>query len=1032
MSTKGSIWNKWDFHIHTPASFYWNGEKFSKETSQELKIKNEELIKEFIETILNSEVNAFVIMDYWTFDGYIKIKKYIEEKNIDLKGKVIFPGIELRVEAPTKYRLNVHVILDPKSPLSMIDEFKNELKIQITNRALTEAGLIDFARRLSPGDLKTHGETKENIIICDKSSLKIGLETAQITKDSFKRALNTFGESVLVMMPWNTYGGLSKLNWKEHQADSFEYMNLSDIFEARGESEKDLINGKRTIENNKYFDDFLHAIGRGKLAVSGSDAHRFSDYGKYPKNKPTWLKCDLTFEGLKQACIEPVGRSYYGDVPPKLEAYRMNPGMFIDSIEIQKEAESDLDEDWFNSKLELNIGLVSIIGNKGSGKSALADIIGFSGNARIEEDYFSFLTDKRFKIGNGKLARNFVSRLTMNPGKEQEWVNLNDKISRSKFEYVKYIPQSYLEQLCNEVIHSRSSEFENELKKVIFSHIDQVERLGMNSFDELANLKIKQKNQEIEEKKSELKDNIKNLLDSFLKSHPNFKNDLIKKLNDKTESLIELDKNKPISVDNPLENSAEGTKDHKVWKIFKALQNRKIKIDKEIELLSKELELTTKKMFSIGKAIERLSFEKNRMDAIVSGVKEEMNELGISLEGKKIVASFEYSDLVDIYSLQTDEVANLKERIEGSGSESLRGQERLNNKRLERLTFYIDSKAQVYRESILRMDAWGKARKDLIGDVSVVDSIENLKARIDEAEHALDRFNEIFKNIEEISISILLDKIEIENIWKELYSSVQNFSNEHEIIKRIDMKIKFEANLTMDGFEESFLEFINQRAKGSFYSSGDNEFLKSNVDLLRAEMNVSNFKVFINEIGKGIFFDYRERGVNEMVGEKQLKRSKKIEDLLSYFFSLDYVDCTYGLRLGDRRIIELSPGEKGLLLLIFYILLDKQTIPLIIDQPEENLDNETIKEVLVPCILEAKERRQVIMVTHNPNLAVVCDSEQIIYSKIEKNNKNKITYITGGIENFEIRNKIVDILEGTMPAFKNRNTKYERVLRNKI
>jgi predicted ATPase len=82
--------------------------------------------------------------------------------------------------------------------------------------------------------------------------------------------------------------------------------------------------------------------------------------------------------------------------------------------------------------------------------------------------------------------------------------------------------------------------------------------------------------------------------------------------------------------------------------------------------------------------------------------------------------------------------------------------------------------------------------------------------------------------------------------------------------------------------------------------------------------------------------------------------------------------------MGAKELSELSPGERGTLLLVFYLLVDKDDIPLVIDQPEENLDNQTVYELLVPCMKEAKRRRQLFMVTHNPNLAVVCDAEQII------------------------------------------------------
>jgi len=76
---------------------------------------------------------------------------------------------------------------------------------------------------------------------------------------------------------------------------------------------------------------------------------------------------------------------------------------------------------------------------------------------------------------------------------------------------------------------------------------------------------------------------------------------------------------------------------------------------------------------------------------------------------------------------------------------------------------------------------------------------------------------------------------------------------------------------------------------------------------------------------------------------------------------------------------DLTVGERGTLLLVFYLLVDQRDVPLVIDQPDDNLDNQTVFEILVPCIKEAKKRRQVIIVTHNPNLAgSKCPADQII------------------------------------------------------
>ena len=107
-------------------------------------------------------------------------------------------------------------------------------------------------------------------------------------------------------------------------------------------------------------------------------------------------------------------------------------------------------------------------------------------------------------------------------------------------------------------------------------------------------------------------------------------------------------------------------------------------------------------------------------------------------------------------------------------------------------------------------------------------------------------------------------------------------------------------------------------------------------------------------------------------------------------------------------------------------MLDRRDIPLVIDQPEDNLDNKSVYEILVTFLKNAKKRRQIIIVTHNPNLAVVADAEQIIHVSIDKKNKNDFDFYSGSIENPEINKCVVDILEGTLPAFDNRKIKYRK------
>ena len=96
------------------------------------------------------------------------------------------------------------------------------------------------------------------------------------------------------------------------------------------------------------------------------------------------------------------------------------------------------------------------------------------------------------------------------------------------------------------------------------------------------------------------------------------------------------------------------------------------------------------------------------------------------------------------------------------------------------------------------------------------------------------------------------------------------------------------------------------------------------------------------------------------------------------------------------------------------MLLDAaQEIPIIIDQPEQNLDNESVVQLLVDCIRVGQRARssRYIAVTHNPNLAVVCDADQIVRTYIDKGNGNQISYESGAIEDNPINKTAVDVLE---------------------
>ena len=174
----------------------------------------------------------------------------------------------------------------------------------------------------------------------------------------------------------------------------------------------------------------------------------------------------------------------------------------------------------------------------------------------------------------------------------------------------------------------------------------------------------------------------------------------------------------------------------------------------------------------------------------------------------------------------------------------------------------------------------------------------------------------------------------------------------------------------------------------------------------------------------------------------KLKGDTTIHHLYSNLLD-DYFDFDYSIKHKGDNILKMSPGKRGLILLQLILHLSNATHPILIDQPEDNLDNRTIYDELKQYIIGKKILRQIIIVTHNANLVVATDAENIIVAnqagqQIGKDNKEfTFEYVSGALENtfedkkkhgilyqYGIRQHVCDILEGGKDAFLKREKKY--------
>lgn len=1023
----GSEWNKWDLHIHTPASIVQHYGKDDDETWEKFITDLENLPTEF---------KAIGINDYLFLDGYKKVLEYKKSgrlKKIDL----ILPVVEFRIEkfAGVDFgnlkRINLHIIFSNKLSIEQIQsQFLNGLEQSYIlekdgaewKRAITKESIAELGKKIKENVPKNE---------LDKygSDEKEGFNNLNVKEDKIFELLNRdiFKEKYLIAIGKTEW---DSLKWSDNSiATKKSIINKAQIIFTASESLENWKNAKRKLKEQEVKD----------LLLDCSDAHYFSSSNNNERigNSFTWIKANTTFEGLSEILFEPDERIFVGETPELFERVKANKTKFIKSIFITKVDGYKEDKGiWFKDlKIQLNFGMVSIIGNKGNGKSALADIIGLCGNSHHYND-FSFLNPDRF-LKDG-LAKNFKATL--------EWAD-KDTITRILSDYtdfnaperVRYLPQSFFEKLTNNL---ESYAFEKTLEDIVFSYLPDEEKLGKNTFSELIQYKKESIKKDIELIEKEIKIINVELIEIENKVHPTFKEKLEKELKIKKKELEEHQKNIPQEVKNP--DLDESTKEHndevtkkleeknknkeKLEQIISDKKGRLVNLKQEIEELTnikidfnrfedeikrfiyKNKEKLKKYSIDAGQLFQ-YEFNLTQLENKIDEKKKEHSEITKQILTKQII----YSNY-DTKEHKKLEINSYIIQLEN------------NDKEIMTLKNELSYPYRKYQDYLEKLKTWQKEKTIIEGSETELKTIKWYNAQIKYIEYRLNNeISNLRKKRLDKTLEILNKKLELLNIYNKLKESVDYKIKSYEgILKDYEINIDVDLKLKSD-FSDRFLNFINKNKMGSFYQTDQG---KQRIKLIVENKNFQKNEILneiLNELIENLEYDKRQGYHNERRYINEQVNSEIILDFYNFLFSIDYLEPSYELKLADKYITELSPGEKGAMLIVFYLMLDKDKIPLIIDQPEENLDNESIYKILVQFIKQTKKRRQVILVTHNPNLAIVGDSEQLIYINIDKKHKNKVSFESGAIENPKINEYASKILEGTIKAFDIRRLKYFKV-----
>ena len=312
----------------------------------------------------------------------------------------------------------------------------------------------------------------------------------------------------------------------------------------------------------------------------------------------------------------------------------------------------------------------------------------------------------------------------------------------------------------------------------------------------------------------------------------------------------------------------------------------------------------------------------------------------------------------------------------------------------------------------------------------------------------------------------LIEKSEaVKKINERLHSELERLEEANEIERILLQESEKFARLfgsvihkiaIFDSLHQEFASFITQRTNSMDESI---KFIAS-APFRNEQFDAKVRTLFDNRKLKGIYLsstdsmaeDIDEASLSKLIkplfnfdGISYLKKGVTVEEVLRAVLS-NWYNIIYTVELDGDTIQTMSPGKKAIVLLKLLISLADAECPILIDQPEDDLDNRSIYDELVNFIKSKKKERQIIIVTHNANIVVGADTEEVIVANQQgansPNEKYKFEYRSGSIENndkvydnkgrikkgilneYGIQEHICGILEGGKEAFNLRKNKY--------
>ena len=981
MLSKGSQWCRWEPHIHSPGTALNN------------QFRGPDAWNRFLSAIesLTPPVRALGLTDYYLTENYQQLVQHKADGRIP-DVEFIFPNVEMRLDAAGRGGfINVHLLVNPAD-----QDHPDQLKRLLSRLSFgAHNDRFDCTRQ----DLIQLGKLANPEIKDDHAALMHGVTQFKVNFAKLKKVIaesEWAKKNVLVAVAGNSGDGTSSIRQASDTTIRQEIEAFAHIIFSSNPSQRDFWLGRGADNEDKIRSRY----GGLKLCLHGSDAHSIEAIGQAHHDRFSWLKGSPSFATLEQACIDPANRGYIGEKAP----VSTNPSETISSITIE-------DADWFEpTKIPLNCGLVSIIGARGSGKTALVEMIAagcdsISETTRHGPDSLnsSFLARARSHLGNARVTLRWAS-----DDSECRHLDGRETDDPTSSPRARYLSQQFVTDLC--LADEHPSGLSKEIERVIFDSHPADATDGAVDFSELRELRT-QRHQLSSVREAESIQQISGYISKELEKE-RLKDMFAREVKDKEEQIrrYEADLKKLTS-----EGSDARIEQHRA--LLAAVQAHRKKHN-QLKSQHRTLEKLQDEVASMRRTVAPEMLRQCQDRNPDSGLStEEWGEFILDYKGPvdKLL-----DDHINRTTNEIEELTSQHSNPPLDDSSDIPSDPELSTLELH-----------VLENMIVRIEKQLKEDKKVQGRYAALskaieqerNKLEKLVSRLQDASGAAERRRDLQKQRIDAYERLFDAIIAEENELNALYSPLKNrLAKVGGTLHRLTISVNRRADtVTWAKYAEERL--LDLRLEGPFRGRGAlSDIVESELKHIWETGTATEVKESMNRFIHDYFPVLLEHA--PVSREKNSEYRAWLREFAHWLYSTDHITVQYGVTYDNVDLEKHSPGTRGIVLLLLYLALDDEdSRPLIIDQPEENLDPRSVFNELVPLFVSAKERRQVIIVTHNANLVVNTDSDQIIIAEanpIPDHDLPRLTYQAGGLEDTAIREAVCNILEGGEQAFQER------------